>query len=79
MVDKDFTYQVINELRETGSKKNHDDYDRTLMLGAANVMEQIIRGYLDLLDAKCGPDCHYTEKYGFVHEADCPNGVKEPE
>ena len=22
----------------------------------------------------CGPDCHYKEPYGFVHEADCPNG-----
>jgi len=22
--------------------------------------------------AKCGYDCHLTEKYGFVPEADCP-------
>ena len=22
----------------------------------------------------CGPDCHYKNPYGFVHEADCPNG-----
>jgi hypothetical protein len=48
MVDKDFTYQVINELREVGSKKPIGDYDRTLMLAAANVMEINIRAYLDI-------------------------------
>jgi hypothetical protein len=47
-VDKDFTYQVINELRNVAMGKHRGDYDRTLMLGAANVMESNIRAYLDI-------------------------------
>ena len=47
-IDKDFTYQVITELRRVG--KNASEDDRVLMLGAANLMERNIRAYLDLLE-----------------------------
>lgn len=47
-VDKEFTYQVIGELREVAKGKPKNDYDRTLMMGAANVMEKNIRAYLDI-------------------------------
>jgi hypothetical protein len=46
-MDKDFVYQVINELRIAGKDKSTDD--KILMLAAANVMENLIRSYLDLL------------------------------
>lgn len=47
-IDKDFVYQVITELRTSGKDKSTDD--RILMLGAANVMESLIRAYMDLLE-----------------------------
>ena len=46
-MDKDFVYQVINELRTSGKDKSTDD--RILMLAAANDMENLIRAYMDLL------------------------------
>ena len=49
-IDKDFTYQVINELRRVGKNASKDE--RILMLGAANLMENTIRAYLDLLDSQ---------------------------
>ena len=49
-VDKDFTYDVIAELREYGGAA--DGEARMLTLGAANVMENNIRAYLDLLSSQ---------------------------
>jgi hypothetical protein len=43
-VDKDFTYQIIGLLREDGETIDN----RSVMRGAANVMESNIRAYLDL-------------------------------
>lgn len=55
-VDKDFTYRVIEELRAVASKKEQGNYDKTLMLGAANVMETNIRAYMDLFESTQRPD-----------------------
>ena len=49
MIDKDFTYEVIAEMREYGVQQK--GYTKTLLLGAANVMEKNIRAYLDLVEA----------------------------
>ena len=49
-VDKDFTYQIIDALRIHAKIMGRAEYDRSLMLAAANVMENNIREYLDLLD-----------------------------
>ena len=51
LVDKDFTYQVIAELRDVAHKKDGQDYDRLLMLAASNVMETNIRAYLNLKES----------------------------
>lgn len=57
-VDKDFTYQVIRALRETGADSRINlltfGYHRDLMLVAANLVEINIRAYLDLLEHKEG-------------------------
>jgi len=49
-VDKDFTYQIIDALRTHAKIRDRAEYDRSLMLAAANVMENNIMEYLDLLD-----------------------------
>lgn len=51
-IDKEFTYQIIENLRNRAKAKARDEFDRNLMLAAANVMEINIRAYLDLLENK---------------------------
>ena len=50
-VDKDFTYQIIDALRIHAKIRGRAEYDRSLMLAAANVMENNIREYLYLVDS----------------------------
>ncbi len=49
-VDKEFTYEVITALRD--AVRNSDGYLKILLRTAANIMENNIRAYLDLLEDK---------------------------
>jgi hypothetical protein len=70
-VDKEFTYQLISELRVVAVRKIGTERD--LLKAAANVMENNIRAYLDLrektptykVEVVC-PECGKRSEIGVV-------------
>lgn len=76
MLEKDLVYETLNELRRVGKEKS--DYERVLLIGAGNMMEEMARKIFDTdiphnqqINADRAGSCPHCGGTGGAHQGDC--------